>query len=764
MAVSKQARNVGPSVLLMSVLAGALPASALAQESAAQTESTAAAEPTTSSTGVETVVVTAQKRKERLSDVPIAITAVSAAQLQRQGIVSADQLQYVVPELNFVSGPAPVYQIRGIGTQTFTRSSESTVAMVIDGVIQGQPVPPTNSLFDIERVEVLSGPQGMLFGKNASAGVINIVTNAPDPKAMTFDTHIEVGELGHRVVQATANLPVSDNAALRASVFRNKTGDYIDNLASNAQYGRSDSKGARLRYLWKATDKLTVNLSGDYEKRDSTDAPWTVREANGLFGLLQTQCGIVPGPDNLSTCINARNYKDMSSHGGSVQLDYQLGDYTLTSITASRRYREEGSGDSDTLNINILDLNRAQGAVEQFSQELRVASPSRQPLTYVAGLYFYDYKFDHVTDQAGSLGIPALLGANLAASAYMTGVVNQKSIAAFAQGTWNITPQWGLLLGARYTKDKLDSTATTGINPAAGIFVPGFSQLPGTNAASVKNNNVSYRTGAQYKLGPDGLAYMTFARGYKGAAVDNTPGLSGDRIVRPEVPSVVEFGLKNSFFDRRLVTDVSVHHTDFKDFQAQVPVTSNGQTQFQFGNASHLYVKGIQVNFMARPIPALRISGGVGYNDATYGNFIVPCTGSYVSPECAASGTNTMNVKGRNLALTSKLKANLGIAYDRNITDNYRGFVSLDASVRSKSGDATGDQRLSIGGYSIFNGRIGVQTDDGKYSLALYGKNLGDKRFPSLVFNDPLFPANGINQNFPRDAFRTFGITLDVRL
>jgi iron complex outermembrane receptor protein len=522
------------NLLLASVAAAAMTAPALAQTAPAPDDGE-------DSVAVEEIVVTAQRREERLQDVPLTVTVVGGAQLERQNITNATELSNASPELNFTAGPASGYSIRGSGTSTFTRSAENNVSIVVDGVIQSQLFPPVNSLFDVARVEVLSGPQGLLFGKNASAGVVQIITNDPDPSRREFRLFGSLGTEGYQVVQGVANLPLGDDAALRFTAFSNSQGDLLFNRANGDYFGGFTNSGGRLRGLWDVNDRLRLNVIADYEKQTGGNTVWTVRSAGGAaFAAGLARCGVRPGPENFEVCLDGPTSRVQETYGLSVQADYDLGGgYTLTSITADRQISRAVNTDSDALNLNILNQNKATDFTNQFTQELRIASPTDQPLEFVAGLFYFNYNYKPFVDQAGTLGaLPFVVDR---ASIQK---VNQFSYAAFGQASYALTEQFKLIAGARFTRDVLSSSTFNFVIPSSGRrLTPGFTPPEGTINDRTREDNLSYRLGAQYLPNRDTTFFVTYTEGYKGPALNNlAPGLAGPRIVEPETPEELRGG------------------------------------------------------------------------------------------------------------------------------------------------------------------------------------------------------------------------------
>lgn len=703
---------------------------------------------------LEEVIVTAQKREQRLLDVPVAVTVVGAGQMDRAAIKNIGELQFAVPTLNFNAGPVNSYSVRGVGTATFTRSAENGVSIVVDGVVQGQLVPPSGGLFDVARVEVLSGPQGMLFGKNASAGVVNIVTTAPVLGQTEFSGKVDLGEAGLQSYRGIANLPLGETSALRISAFSDsQQGRLWNRYQGRGRIGGYNNAGVRARLLWEPTDDVSVNIVGDYEKDHGGNALWTSRKAGGVTSVLNA-CGVTPGPENTDLCVDGAVQRVVESYGVSAQVDWTVAGHTLTSITAARQFSRFSNNDSDTLPINGLNVNVSRDFSDQVSQEFRIASPAGQRLEYVLGAYYYNYAYKASGDQAGQIFQPILAQLGLVADRTSLSIINQASYALFGQATFNLNDQFAVVAGARQTWDLLRTNNTAGIDPASGIFVPGFSGTLGKKpTVRVSNDNLSYRIGLQYKPNADTLIYATYAKGYKGAAT-NTGESAGLPVIQPEIPISVDIGFKTTLFDRRLMLDIVAYDQDFQNYQAQFSQVVNGLTTFVFGNAGHLYVRGVEFNASARPIAGLRLDGGFIYNDATYGSFFVPCKGG---------SQQLCNVEGRQLAGAPKWKFVASGEYAWDVSSDVEAYVQLSANYRTRmNAGAAPDPELTIDGYALVDGRVGVRGQGGRWGASVFVKNLFDERFPAAVFADPLIATN-YDQAFSPNAFRTIGVSLEGR-
>ena len=355
--------------------------------------------------GIDEIVVTAQKRTEKLRDVPVSVTVVDEKQLAAQRIYSIADLARTAPSLEMIQafgGPGGGGQIRGVGTQSFTRSAEGAVGIVVDGVPQGNL--PNLGVYDIGRVEVLRGPQGTLFGLTSSAGVINMSTVAPDPSGFSTTAHIDYSnggsggsEFGQQTLRGAVNLPIGNNSALRLAV----NGNRVEGVQRNAATGKDNvlnEFGVRGRYLWNG-EGMTLNLSADWNRRNQNygDPQFVyvnVPAHTPLEGQLAA-CGIVASYDNTSRCSNLPNHSQVRNYGFSAQVDWDLAGGTLTSITGYRRNEQlptsvdiMGNPAEFTQIFTTDSINEG----KQITQEVRFASPVGEKVDYVAGAFFSDYK------------------------------------------------------------------------------------------------------------------------------------------------------------------------------------------------------------------------------------------------------------------------------------------------------------------------------------------------------------------------------------
>jgi iron complex outermembrane receptor protein len=722
---------------------------------------------------VAELVVTAEKRQERLIDVPLTVTAVGSDQLQRQNITTLGDLSRAVPA--FGSNGA----IRGVSTGGVARSSQGAVAVVLDGVDLGHPTPSgpqLSTLFDIERVEVLSGPQGMLFGTNASAGVVNIITKAPNPTRYEAIGHVDVGDYGYQREQVTLNAPITSDAAFRISLHHAANHGLTRNTVSG-KIPENDDVGARARLLWAPTQDLTLNLIADYDRGTANgqrDIAFAIAPTPALQAKLAA-CGIVASYSNSQNCpLGVTGHpSDDRKWGFSGQVDYDLHAVKLTSITAWRRHiigdfdYSSKSGDSDFLKDNILDTNLTPEDDMTFSQEFRLTSPTGQKLQYVAGLFYTDTKQHDQILQGGGLGLvppPLQIGRLNIIHIY------DRQYAVFGQAEYHVTDQLSLIAGGRYTNETVKDVSTSPLNLASLGFIgtPAFILAPVNEKVNVEN--FSWKLGAQYQFTHDIMAYFTATRGYKGPAVNDqaSPPIV-QAIIQPEIPMNYELGAKGAFLDGRLAATAAIFYNKIKDFQTSVyvpPTAANPVGNFAQGNAPYIISKGIDLELAGRPIDELTFNAGVMYNLAKYSSdTLVPCGPAQTIgvPPCTAAGVMPPVDQ---LAGVPKWRFLLNGEYAKEIRSNLTGFVQADFTYESSyfAGPAP-NPITDVGDHTLLGGRIGVRASDGRWGLSLFGRNLLNKDY-SVIVQDVLSGFDGgAGKSYwvSRALKRTWGVTLDAK-
>lgn len=729
--------------------------------------------------GLTEVIITAQKRTERLQDVPLAVSAVSADELQALSINSPVELRYVAPSLNF-QGSANVrgegFSMRGVGTAVFSDTVEQSVGTVVDGVPLARHGQAVADLIDIERVEVLRGPQGMLFGKNASAGVISITTRKPE-YTNSLQTRISYATENEVKASAIGNLKLSDTLALRVAYAQTTRDGIIDNLYRHEEVNERDSKGVRARLLWEPTDKLEVNLIGEWNKSDALCCAWTARTVppSTVYGGLTASAGIIPGPHNLRIAADEKFFQELENAGASLQFDYDAGWGTLTSISAYRDWKSTDNNDPDLLPINYLEINRGISKLEQYSQEFRITSPSSGPFQWVVGAFLNDSKVRGNYEQTGKLNIP--LPGTMVIGSVMEATTENTGSALFGQGSYELTEHVKLILGGRYTAEKVKFDANMHPAPQAFMGIPG--RFVGPVWARKSVSNTSGRATLQYSFNDDAMVFASAARGYKGPGVD-TLGVvqTNTNVIRPEIPTSYEVGLRSQFLDRTLTVNITGFTTDYKDYQAQIFDTSISPARFALANAGKVRTRGFEADLVSEPVPDLTLSGSFAYVDGTYLDFknigcysgqpVLPLGTPRSSPRQCILITPTQAVTyadGRQLPNAPKFTYSLTGSYQHRV-GNLRIDESLNWFWRSKVNfDPSGNPLFVEKAYGLLNANISIGADNDAWRLSFFARNILDKHFVNTVFGQPVLNEPGISVQFPSpDAERLLGVALEVRL
>ena len=702
------------------------------------------------------IVVTAQKRVENVVDVPIAVTVIGAEQLQRQHVTELTDLSKTAPALEFgapATSPGGGGILRGIGTNfAFSGTAEAAVGIVVDGVSQGSI--NTSNIFDVARVEVLKGPQGMLFGQSTSAGVINITTNAPSTAGFSGSASAEISpnnflnsNIARYVYQGMLNIPLSSTAAIRITGHDDiLKGVQYNNLTNTADH-HTDA-GGRARLLWEPSDAVSVNVIADYNDTKVTNGDfitYAVVPPGSYLANLLAACGINPTLNNGASCAGTDSGSDLKSGGVSAEVDFNVfTGNTLTSITAFRRSVYHSTGDVDTFPNTALGAQAPEPvqlgnsipttiAQRQITEEVRLQSSAKQPLEYTAGLYISDYYSNN--HQFGETDITTPFF-SVALPSESVNETKSDSQALFGQLTYHVTDSWRLLAGGRYTNQHVSGPTTfnTTANPSYDPVT--YPATPYTYYGATNLRNFSWRVGTQYDVAPDTVAYFTVTRGYKGPQIDTTDNTRAPVFIRPEVPLDFEVGIKSQLFDKRLYVVLDYFHSSVKDFQAtNCRVTGSGGTAVNVcaeTNISHVITQGIEGDFVGKPIPGLALNAGFIYNPV-----------KYPSGFLASDGTD---LSGYQLAYAPRFKANIGGEYTFQVTGSVESFVSLSGTY--KSADrlyTTTDPNVVYPAHWLADGRIGMRFDN-KYTVSLFGKNLFDRREAGTLY--PSVLAASLDQNF----------------
>lgn len=768
----------------LTLIAGTANAQATAEQAAAAAPVDANADQADGRNAAQTpqaetdeIVVTANKRSENVQRVPISVVAVAPRTLTEAGVVSTVQLQQTVPGVSFSpSGEAKLnsFYVRGVGTYALSAALESSVGVAVDGVPLARVGGSISDLVDIERVEVLKGPQGMLFGKNATAGLIGIVTRKPELGVNGGEAHASYGSFNEYNVDATVNVALGDTAALRITGWRFGHDGFVKDITGRARWGDKNSYGIRVGLGIEPIPALRINLMGQFDGRNENGVAFTYREFTNTapFGSVveayERSRGIVPSPTNLV----ADPGNDPRSFGSNFYLtataDLDLGNgFTLSSLTSYRDLTTKGQMDpwlSASPLIRIPQLTDGE-RYNQFTQELRIATPADRPIGVVAGLFYYDFHIRDVQDQA-FFGVPVPGSSSYPRRNTVTNGL--RNIAAFGEVTWRLTPWLRAIGGIRQSNDRVTGffdRSRTG--PDAGVVpatVPIFSFTP----KPITYDATSYRVGAQVDLAPDVMVYATASRGYKAPGFNLTQSLTpgaivNDARVEAEIAKSYEAGIKSRFWDRRITVNVAVFDSTFSNFQTTVGLPVSPPV-FVIQNAGELKSTGVEIDLSIRPVTGLSFGLNGAYIDARYTDFdnaacypLQPTlpAGSALRPGFCVNGVQTLD--GFPLAQSPKWSYNASARYEAALGDDFKAFAAGNYSYRSRTFyEANRNPREVQDGYGFFNLSIGAGPQDDRWQVAFYARNLFEAEFVARVRNN----FNSYYQLPAYESQRRFGVQL----
>ncbi len=789
---------------------------AFAQNAPAPTTATA---PVASTDTPADIVVTAQKRSERLQDVPLAVSVVSGEVIASQGRTSLEGAQYVVPALNFVKAGTALNQtlfLRGIGTTTFSIAVEPSVSTVLDGVVLSRAAEAFTDLVDIDRIEVLRGPQGTLFGKNASAGVINIVSKRPGRDiggylegSYFFDNGTEYR------VRGAIDLPLGPTIRTRTTAFYDHYNGNLFNVAPNVNRRVNGFEHYGVRSILEAdvSERVKLTVIGDYHHNDD-DCCADVIGGPPLFGaatttpgavnptplaLIQTVLPTLRGDQTRQVNQNLVTRTIETGYGFSGQLDAEIGTQTVTSITAYRNFANNEIRDGDFYSQAYIGAPQSHDTGPQtgytFSQELRLTSPGRQFFDYVLGAY-YSRTYTRRIFQRDNVICAAAAGAVLpagvlvpctsplaAASATAFGRADYnavaKNLALFAQGTLNISPRFRVIGGLRYTIDQLDTSFIRVTSAGNGASNPPFDQgvfnsrpneasngnplsangIPFANKATGKN--LSGKAGVQFDVTEGSTAYASYTRGYKGPAFNLFFNLqpTGTNVIEAETSNAYEIGLKNTLLGGRLTINLAAYYAKYDNFQANNPdtLTIAGVTSTiaRFTNAGVVSTRGGEIDLSFRPVRDLTISGGAAFSDAHVVAFKPP----------VVRAPNDIIPNGTQLAFAPKWKVSGGADYRVRTNGPVDFSVGAQAAYQSSQSslfvpDPVQRAAGVIGAYTLVNLSASVMDANDRFKLTFQVRNLFDRSFAAGISTGG--PQGSYRYQIPRDADRYFGITARV--
>lgn len=744
------------------------------------------------STTIQDVVVTSRLREESLQDVPVPVTAVGGEELDKKHQATVKDFAQTSPSVtvNAPNARNTSIAIRGVGKNLANDALESSVGVIVDGVFVTLPGLTWGDYADLERIELIRGPQGTLLGKNTTLGVLNIVTKGP---SFTPEKELELtyGNRNLFVTKGTATGPLIDNqVAYRASVYFDHQDPLLENQVLNRDdvNGAADRWGGRVQLLFKHNDDVSTRVIAEHGQSSElntaiikTSDPQFYTDTNAARGTTFTsrlaRFNNTPIFDPFgSVQLDQQEPTKTETNGISSQTDWRThGGYTITSISAYKDYHFDARNDNE---LSSLEVQQGGYLVDswQASQELRLTSPKNQDILgqkfdWQAGLYGLHSDVDSTNRQlfgadAGKFAAPDALyntlvaslgsaGATQALSASLDGIFLRQaenpvttSVAAYGQGTWHATDRADLTLGIRNTYEhKTNSTQkwyVGGANlagygavapyliglrqGATALFTNGTGKIDGD---AISADSWSWLINPSYKLTSNVLAYASYSHGEKSGAVQFDQVTGAPANVKPEVVEDYELGIKGSFFERSLFLNANLYWTDITDYQAflaKPPGPGSLAWSTYLGNVPGVRVRGAELEGSYRtPIEGLNVSFGASYNDGTYT--------SYPGAQCSTDlqlASNPCDYTGRDFSGVSRWIGNIGLDYSRQVFNGYTGYFFVGNTYRSRVNYGV-TELTTQDGYSITNAGIGIRPNNESWDLSFWGKNVFDTEYYTFL-------------------------------
>ncbi len=746
------------ALALLLALGGALPASAAdAPAPAEEAPPLASSVPDKADTALGKVTVTARRREEDSQKVPTPITVLGGETLEAQRISRVQDLQQVLPSVNvaYIHARQSSVAVRGIGNNPASDGLEGSAGIYLDNVYLGRPGMAVFDLLDIEQLELLRGPQGTLFGKNTTAGVLNISTRAP---TFTAERTVEVsgGQDGYFQGRGTVSGPLGETLAGRLSAYRTRDDGYIKNIHDDNYLNGGERQGARGQLLFEPNEDFSLRWIADYNEEDSSNGSMVVYGGAERFWQRAALVGASPLRDPQRRKVNINGRQHVSVHQGSSSLEANwnlAGGYRLTSISAYRYWHFTPAND-EQLNVSAINDTGVEVHDRQFSQEIRLASPTGGAFDYVVGAYAFRQNLGNKTFTSyGPLADLYLLGANLGALndtySKANGKIETDSFALFAQGTWHLTERLDFTAGLRGTYEEKNAKVER-FAPLGGAAVGGVGaavrngQLGAYDSDDLSQYNFapSALLSLSYQFSDDLLGYASLSHGEKSGgvnlAVGSAPSAGADSLlVGPERANDAELGLKSTLFDRRLLLNANLFWTGIHGYQATTLYQAPGSTQLVqvLANAGSVRSRGLEFEATALPLRGLTLNFNGSYNDVTYLSFKdAPCPAEVSTRPGAPS---SCDLTGQRVVGASKWIANLNGEYQWRLDDRFQPYVSASYAYRSAAEGTLDNSDLSkIDGYALVNLAAGLRSDlgDGQLDTSVWLKNAFDKDYYLSAF------------------------------
>jgi len=737
---------------------------------------------------IEEVVVTAQKRAESIQDVPLSVTAMSGEKIEKAGIGDLSELSSYVPNLNIAEGAinTNIY-MRGMGSG-INRAFEQSVGMFIDGIYMGRGRQFRSPFLDLERAEVLRGPQGILFGKNTIAGTLNLATAKPQVgEPLSGHATLEYEPEYHtQTVSGVLSGSVSDQLALRLAVKDSSSDGYVENTLLDRDEAATDEQIARLTFTWEPTNDLTVSGKLEHDTFDSTGTSVQVTHFEPLDPLAGFMAAVIPTIDpNFDTEADdhkstdtalAPDTRETEVDNAAITVEYGLGEHTLTFVSGYSAYESLDLQDVDFGPVSFLATNDDHD-YSQWSQEIRLTSPGGETFDYITGLYWQKSDFDAnfwshadistidpvlqavyattgAVDPSQPVGLtnPSLIDVGLVPTPFTRDTQFEQDVetwSAFFQGTWSVTDTVRLILGARYTHETKEVSRNSGIYRFQDRTTLGGMQ-ESVMATALRVNvtlpqfadertekQLTPSIKVQWDFNEDIMLYASAEKGFKGGGFNaNADATLANQEFEEESALGLEMGMKSTLLGGQAQLNAALFRTNYEDLQ----VTTWNGFGFEVGNAAESITQGLEVDGQIRLTEGLTVGGAIAYLDAYYKNFdTAPCPAPVI-----ATGTVVCDLSDQTTTYAPEWSGSLYADYFTPIGEHLELRAGVDINYSDEFYyDSDLDENTKQDSYYKVNARVALADVDDRWEVALVGKNLNDETTISYGLDMPLV-AGGV--------------------
>ena len=730
---------------------------------------------------LDEVVVSARKRTENAQDVPISLSVRDGQTLANANDFRVQEILRSMPNVTSeVLQPRQAsIVIRGLGKNPANDGLETSVGIFQDGVYLGRPGMAVTDLIDIERMEVLRGPQGTLFGKNTTAGALNIVTRSPGNEFETWG-QVSVGNQDFFQLSGALNAPLmADRLALRISAFDTQRKGFIHDVAIGQQLGEFDRRGARAQLLWTPGENTKIRFIGEYNSQDEDGpgyllvdpgiimADGSIRSNNFLDRSARASYVPLIDPGSRRSDADGRQRTTTDQGAFSAQADVHLGNHLLTSISAWRKWSFRPQNDGDYSGLVIQPEGGVSTRHQQISQELRLSSTGEGSFDYLLGAYFFAQELETTFDSLYGPDAADFMTAGLTPLALdgfhviTSADPETTSIAAFAQGTWRPTSRWEFTAGARWTGEKrnahIERSSSGGAALPAGstAAIAARARIGGFVAVDVDTDEdfVSGLLSARFEMTDEMMTYLSLARGAKSGGINVAILPAGaDQSLDPEVANSVELGWKSQWLDDTLQLNLAAFWMDVDDYQSTQ--RDRLRNVYYLANAGTVRSRGVEFEGLYRPTAGLELTLAAGWNDATYTSFVgAPCPVETVNP-------TTCDFSGERVVGSPPWSATAAIRYEFAAGENLRVFTDAQYTHTAAFNIDLSDY-TRMDAYGLANLQLGVQGRDDRWRAWVWAKNLTDAEYYTTLATAGAF-SSGAVVGLIGDP-RTYGLSFRAR-